>query len=283
MRGSLERTSLIKHMTNSRIKIGKGRKESTETWERGMRKEAIAKALMRAKNQRAKRKNLKSVIGRGRIFQKKNEKSKERDAKRTLRLELTKRFHVMDVSGKAMDQNTAAVEHKKQKEHHSWKQTQSLKIMDKEAKSGKKEEDSYNKESDTGYVEVGGTGKERDALSYGVQQLRGCYAPREVHKWEIVICSPSPKHRKMKGKPEVSATTYKVGECLNVWFPYEGSDSDPIPIPMSCPMDTGMRAKLKSPENIRTTDPGREGLKIGRSDAASHLGAGKPEEGHATA
>ncbi|KAL8096495.1 hypothetical protein AgCh_037452 [Apium graveolens] len=126
---------------------------------------------------------------------KEKEKSKERDAKRDTSIVADKEVpqkELMDVSGKATDQDTSAVEPKKQKEHHNWKQTQSLKIMDKEAKGGKKEKDSdiegdknekssscYNKESDDGCVEVeGGTGKERDALSYGVQQRKRMLRPK---------------------------------------------------------------------------------------------------------
>ncbi|KAK1367190.1 hypothetical protein POM88_042751 [Heracleum sosnowskyi] len=95
-----------KHTISSRIKIGKGRKESTKTWERKIRKEstktwerkirneAISVAVMRAaKNQCATRKKLKSVIGRGRIFQKIKKNQRREILKETHGVELTKRFH----------------------------------------------------------------------------------------------------------------------------------------------------------------------------------------------
>lgn len=97
-----------------------------------------------------------------------------------------------DVSGRVMDLDIPAGEHKKQKDHHGWKQTESWKNLDKEAKGGKKERDvdmegdqaekrsrCYDKESDDGCVDAeGGNERERDAFSYGVQQRKRMLRPR---------------------------------------------------------------------------------------------------------
>ncbi|KAK1367195.1 Histone deacetylation protein Rxt3 [Heracleum sosnowskyi] len=178
------------------------------------------------------------------------EKSKERDTKRDAWSGADKEVpqkEIMDVFGKAMDQDTSAVEHKKQKEHHSWKQTQSLKILDKEAKGGKKEKDSdiegdkyekssscYNKESDDGCVDVeGGTEKERDALSSGVQQRKRMLRPRgspQMGDRDPQSKSCAQENEGSQGKPEASTVTYKVGECMQdlikLWKEFESSQAD---------------------------------------------------------
>ena len=97
-----------------------------------------------------------------------------------------------DVSRRVLDQDISAGDHKKQKDHHGWKQTESGKGLDKEAKGLKKEKDvdmegdqaekssrCYDKDSDDGFVDAEGVAeRERDAFSYGVQQRKRMLRPR---------------------------------------------------------------------------------------------------------
>lgn len=153
---------------------------------------------------------------------------------------------MLDVSGRVMDQDVSAGEHKKQKDHLGWKQTESWKNLDKEAKGGKKERDVdmegdraekrsrlNDKESDDGGVDAeGGNEKERDAFSYGVQQRKRMLRPRgsPMANRDPRSKSRAQENEGSQGKPDASVVTYKVGECLQelmkLWKEHESSQAD---------------------------------------------------------
>ena len=85
---------------------------------------------MRAKNSYATRKKLKSLIGRESIFLKTRIRLREKKIIRidTHGMELIERFHKKKCQislAEFLDQDTTVVDHKKQKDPHGWRQTES--------------------------------------------------------------------------------------------------------------------------------------------------------------
>lgn len=152
--------------------------------------------------------------------------------------------HEKEVAEKAPAQENLASEQKKPKEPDAWRNAEGKerrKERDGDVEGDRPEKRSryYDKESDEGGPEVdGGTDRERDTFSYGVQQRKRMLRPRG---------SPQVGNRdgrfKTRGqdadgsqgelciavKPEVS-TVYKVGECLQeltkLWKEYESCQPD---------------------------------------------------------
>ncbi|KAF9602131.1 hypothetical protein IFM89_025176 [Coptis chinensis] len=132
-----------------------------------------------------------------------------------------------------------AVEQRRQKEHDGWK------ADDRESKDRKKERDvesegdrhekrgkCYDKESDEGLMEGdGGTEKEREGFSFGVQQRKRMLRPRgsQINR-EPRFRSRSRDNEESQDKPEVSTVVYKVGECMQelikLWKEFEASQED---------------------------------------------------------
>ncbi|CAK9156058.1 unnamed protein product [Ilex paraguariensis] len=103
---------------------------------------------------------------------------------------------LMDVSGRALEQDDSPFEQKKQKNHDSWKS------VDSEARDRRKERDAdmegerpekrnrcYDKESDDGCVDAdGGTEMEREVFNYGVQQNKRMLRSRGSP--QVANCEP---------------------------------------------------------------------------------------------
>ncbi|CAL5324106.1 unnamed protein product [Camellia sinensis] len=146
----------------------------------------------------------------------------------------------MDISGRA-EQESVALEHKKQKDHDGWKN------VDREARERRKERDAdvegdrpekrnkcYDKESDDGCADIeGGTEKEREAFNYGVQQRKRMLRPRgspQIANREARFRSRPQDNEGSQGKSELSTVVYRVGECMQElmksWKEYESSQAD---------------------------------------------------------
>lgn len=143
-----------------------------------------------------------------------------------------------EVADKTPVQENIVVEQKKPTE--SWRN------MEREAKEKRRERDSdlegerpekrnrgHDKDSEEGGPDVdGGTDRERDAFSYGVQQRKRMLRPRgspQVSNRDGRLKSRGQDGEGSQGKPEVS-TVYKVGECMQeltkLWQEYESSQAD---------------------------------------------------------
>ncbi|KAF8412000.1 hypothetical protein HHK36_004559 [Tetracentron sinense] len=159
---------------------------------------------------------------------------------------------LVDGSVKMLEQENPSLEQKGLKDFDSWK------AVDRDAKDRRKERDvdvegdrhekrsrCFDKESDDGCTDDdGGTEREREVFSYGVQQRKRMLRPRgspQVANREPRfrsrtrdnegICHDIPTLESccvsVAGKPEISTVVYKVGECmqelLKLWKEYESS------------------------------------------------------------
>ncbi|PIA40938.1 hypothetical protein AQUCO_02300010v1 [Aquilegia coerulea] len=134
-----------------------------------------------------------------------------------------------------------AGEQRRQKDFDSWKS------VERDAKDKKKERDvelegdrhekrsrCNDKDSDDGYMEVdGGTERERDGFSYGVQQRKRMPRPRgspQVANREPRFRSRSRENEEPQDKLEVSTVVYKVGECMQelikLWKEFKASQDN---------------------------------------------------------
>lgn len=149
----------------------------------------------------------------------------------------------MDVSGRAMEPENSTIEQKKQKDHDNWKN------VERDGKDKRKERETdvegervekhnrYNdKESDDGCLDAeGGTERDRELFSYGVQQRKRMLRPRvspQVGNREPRFRSRTQDNEGPQGKPDISTIVYRVGECMQEliksWKEYESSQADKI-------------------------------------------------------
>ncbi|XP_058090190.1 uncharacterized protein LOC131236776 [Magnolia sinica] len=148
---------------------------------------------------------------------------------------------LVDGSAKISEKESPALEQKKFKEFDS------LKAIDRDAKHRKTEKDldvegdqrekhvrCYDKESDDGCMEADGTAeRDREVFGYGVQQRRRMLRPRgttQVANREPRFQSCARDGEGSQGKPEVSTVVYKAGECMQelikLWKEFEASEDN---------------------------------------------------------
>ncbi|XP_058110960.1 uncharacterized protein LOC131253823 isoform X2 [Magnolia sinica] len=148
---------------------------------------------------------------------------------------------LVDGSVKIAEQESPALEQKKFKEFDSWK------AIDRDAKDRKKEKDvdvegdrhekrgrCYDKESDDGCMEADGIAeRDREGFGYGVQQRRRMLRPRGMSQ----VANREPRFRSRARDsegyallPEVSTVVYKAGECMQelikLWKEFEASEDN---------------------------------------------------------
>ncbi|KAG8383330.1 hypothetical protein BUALT_Bualt04G0001300 [Buddleja alternifolia] len=147
---------------------------------------------------------------------------------------------LVDIPGKYVELESSALEPLK-KDHETWKN------VDREARDRKKDRDAdveperpdkrsrhHEKESDEGGLHAeGGTEREREAFSSGVQQRKRMLRPRgspQMGNREPRVRPCGNDNEGSQGKADVSCVVYKIGECMQelikLWKEYELLQAD---------------------------------------------------------
>lgn len=146
---------------------------------------------------------------------------------------------LVEIPGKSSEQENSTPEPKK-KDHDNWKN------VDREAREKKKERDAeleperpdkriryQEKELEDGVHVEGGTEREREVFSSGVQQRKRMLRPRgspQLGNRDSRFRSGANDNEGSQGKAGVSYVVYKIGECMQelikLWKEYEVLPAD---------------------------------------------------------